>query len=231
MKALPVVTEIPVVTAILAENDVTSFSLAVAKKTQSDEIVANLSEVQLHEGVCDSMIRGVAAYNDFRHLVAEVKFRLNEKLTVGGCTTFKDYVEKYLTAKIESVETALRRAYRQIEDLNVKKEGGGGRPKSKTPAPKSNAHIISESTVRDLETKLEKAEAKIEKFKQVAAEVDDAFAYYVLRNELNDEYLCASGQAIPNRKKLKYAYAFFTEENALVKCTDANQSPYNNYAV
>jgi hypothetical protein len=211
MKALP---------ATEVGNDVTSFSLAIVKTTLTDTSIGNFTDDELHLGVRDSLIRGVAAYNDFRHLVAEVKFRLNtENKTVGGCVTFKSYVEKYLKSEIESTETALRRAYRQIEDLDVKKEGAQhtGRPKSKA-LPKTNAHVVADGTVRDLEKKLEKAEAKIEKL----SAIDDAFTYYVLRSEDSGEYVVDEGH-IPNRKKLKYASMFFTEEAAL-KQQKENQS-------
>ena len=209
MKALPVTTEVG--------NDIASFNLAISKTILTDEIVGNLTDDQLHVGVRDSMIRGVAAYNDFRHLLAEVKFRLiKEEKTVGGCSTFKDYVEKYLTAKIESTETALRRAYRQVEDLEyVKKEGAQhtGRPKAALPkpskaAPKTNAHVVAEGTVRQLEGKLKRAQAKIEKLVP-----DVTFTYWVVRNELNGEYVCLGNTKIANQKRLKYAQPFFSLED------------------
>lgn len=112
--------------------DIPKFNLAVLKDTVTADQAADMSEAELHDGLGMTLARGVAAYRSFCNIMTEVKKRLNDEKEVGGCTTLKAYVEKWVMLPNGSFDAAIRKVYRAIADTEKNPARTGRPPRTKS---------------------------------------------------------------------------------------------------
>jgi hypothetical protein len=115
-------------------------TLDLAEENEQAADIAQMSTSELHTEIIQTYKLTGENFITYRLLVLDARRRMHEGETVGECTTWKDYENRYLKKDGESLPTCMRRVARLLEGINP-----DTKHKNKRPKKKSNRKILEES--------------------------------------------------------------------------------------
>lgn len=80
----------------------------IEKQVPDLDAIARLSAGEVHQKLCDSFLGVAVNYSTTKNLIADAKRRMQEGESVGGCKTWKSYVDTYLCKPDENLPAVIR---------------------------------------------------------------------------------------------------------------------------
>lgn len=99
----------------------------IEKQVPDLDAIARLSAGEVHQKLCDSFLGVAVNYSTTKNLIADAKRRMQEGESVGGCKTWKSYVDTYLCKPDENLPAVIRRLYRALDGEGVNKKHDGSK--------------------------------------------------------------------------------------------------------